>query len=113
MLSCFAYRRQCIGGEDDIVVVGPEKDAIPETHIGVVLNDENLFVTHDRQPMFLVAKLLLSLSATWYPSMPGIMMSSRMRSGTHVHWERCLATFLSQPSSIFLSAPFGLLGDLL
>jgi hypothetical protein len=34
--------------------------------------------------MFLVARLPLILPATWYPSMPGIMMSSRMRSGGSV-----------------------------
>ena len=37
-----------IAGENDIVVVRLEKDAIPEKRIGVVVNDKNLFVTHDK-----------------------------------------------------------------
>ena len=41
-----AYRRDCIDGEEGVVMVGREKDLVPETHIGVVLNDKNLFVTH-------------------------------------------------------------------
>jgi hypothetical protein len=50
MLKSFAYRRHSIAGAHGIVVVGLEKDAIPEKRIGVVVNDKNLFVTHDRPP---------------------------------------------------------------
>ena len=50
MLTSLAYRGHRIDGEEGIVVVGLEKNVIPETDIGVVLNDKNLFVSHGRQP---------------------------------------------------------------
>jgi hypothetical protein len=47
MLASPAYRGQCVGGKNGIVVVGLEKDVIPEAHIGIVLDDKNLLDTHD------------------------------------------------------------------
>jgi hypothetical protein len=50
MLTGFAYGGRRIGGEEGIVVVGLEKNLIPEAHIGVVLDDKNLFVAHMYTP---------------------------------------------------------------
>jgi hypothetical protein len=53
MLTSFAYRGHSIDGEEGILVVGLEQDVISETHVGVVVNDKNFFVTQDRLPVML------------------------------------------------------------
>src|SRR5213593_817395 len=50
MLKSLAYRGHAILSENGIVVVSLKQHVIPETHIVVVLNDKNFFVTHDGQP---------------------------------------------------------------
>jgi hypothetical protein len=46
----FDDRGRSIAGKQRVVVVGLEQDVVPEADIAVVLDDKNLFVTHDRKP---------------------------------------------------------------
>jgi hypothetical protein len=50
VLAGLAYRGDRIRGEARVIAVCLEEDVVPKPHIGVVLNDENLFVGHGTTP---------------------------------------------------------------
>lgn len=47
MLARLAHSRRLVRRKVGIVAVRFEKDVIPETHIGIILDDKNLLATHD------------------------------------------------------------------